>query len=124
MSEATSAECPGCGRTAPPPESRQADAWRTSTRPLVTICHDCAASPEIRQRVVDDKTRADLARSDESEDAILFIHGTPKATVDCTPRELEWYAEHLERQLEQDRAWARWLEARIAVLEARGERRL
>ena len=114
-------ECPGCGRPAPPPDGSEADTWRTSTQPLVTICPHCAASPEARERVVTEKLREDWARTTDPADSLILVGGGLKPLVDCTREEIEMHTEHLRRAIEQDDAWRAWLEARIAVLEERGE---
>jgi hypothetical protein len=87
-------QCSGCRTPAPPPASKEVDAWTVTMRgedggPLI-LCFKCSSSE--RRTVAEAEARGQA----------LFSLG------DCTTDDLEWLAEDAERQDDQHAAWGKW----------------
>jgi hypothetical protein len=104
-------KCPGCGREAPPP--KQAQGW--SARPnedgrgAFCLCPGCSASPEVVQRLKDERRRESLAVN-LSPEAIVFPNGYAKVLADCTVEDLTWLELKALERAEQAMAWGNWFE--------------
>jgi|SRR5829696_1083586 len=63
---AAEAECPGCGRPAPPPEALEAREWHVveDPRKWVRLCPDCLGSAETIERVIGEEKRHWLSHAE------------------------------------------------------------